>query len=726
MKKSLTILLLLSIVFTGLPAQERTRTKQSGSSSKTSSSKASRQVKSANIAQATGDSIIVLPPESTTSTKKNNPDKDIKLPNIYGWTISPQLGERTIVDRDTTFIDFHQTTLVEGKDVAVGYLGNIGSPAQSKIFFNRPDKSSFTFLEAMDYWYKKPDEQIFLNTKIPYSNIFYQSAGGDEDGEEHFMAEISSNFGKKFNIGANFDYLYARGFYENLYNKQFQYDLNASYIGDRYKMHAFVANNYFNNSENGGIVSRTSEQNSYTPWYEYITNPEQAKKTDPDFNGNSLDIPTRLSHTFNRLQGRRIYVTNRYDLGNNTETVWVNDSTKQVRQKENYVPLASVIYTFNYTDQRRKLISNMPEQDRNTDLFNKYNNGQVVNYPRYYEPMNDFMSYYSVKNTLGFAMNEGFRSWTKFGLTVYAEHDTRQYSVPNYLTDYSNYPGNNKHRSKDALTIGGVLSKEKGKYLRYKAKAEKNLFDSDFLLQGEIESTINLKNKRIFAKAKAYVRDNSPSMFEEEFTSKYISWKENFSSTRKYFIGGELNIPFMNLKLSGGVENIKNYIYYDDISVARQESGNIQVISLQLDHKLKLGILHWNNQIVYQKTSNEDVLPLPDLSLYSDLYLQVRIAKVLDVQLGVDAHFHTKYYAPGYDPIIMNFYNQPKEKDKSFEIGGFPLANAYLNLNLKNTRFFIMYYNFASGMGNSNYFSLYKYAANPSILKMGLAWKFNN
>lgn len=631
--------------------------------------------------------------ESKPELKNDTIQKDsIK---IYGWKISPRLGERIPIIRDTSFIDFHQTTLVEGKDVAVGYLGNIGSPSQSKIFFSRPEPSRYIFLDAFSYWYKKPEDQVFLNTKIPYSNIFYQTSGGDEDGEERFQSEISSNFGKKLNVGINFDYLYSRGHYASLYNKQFEYDVYASYIGDKYKMHAFFSNNYFNNSENGGIASySTAADGEKVHWATYINNPDEAKKNDANFNGDSKDIPVNASGVWNRLQGRRFYVTNKYDLGQEMETVWVNDSTQVTRPKENYTSLASVIFTTNYAEQRRRLKSNNTLMDNLfRDESRKYYDNGPADSAKYNDNLNDFMSYYSFKNTLAFAMNEGFREWTKFGLTVFAEYDMRRYSIPKYPLKSDNYPGMQRHEKDDAINIGGVLSKEKGKYLRYRFLAEKNLKDTDYRLDGELTTTIFFKNKQMSVKANAYIKNITPSVFEENFASKYINWNKSLKDTRRVYAGGEIDIPFLKAKISGGFENIRNYTYYDYMGVVQQSDEQISVMSLRLNHKFNVGILHWDNQLVYQKSTEEDILPLPTFSIYSNLYLQAKIAKVLDLQLGVDVHYHDEYYAPGYNFVTMQFTSQnPNDKLK---IGNYPMATAYINLNLKYTRFFVMYYNAA-------------------------------
>lgn len=641
-----------------------------------------------------------------------------RLPDIYAWKITPRLGERILVDRDTSYMGFHQKLLVDGQDVAVSYLSNIGSPAQSKIFFNRPETSRFIFLDAFEYWRKNPEDNLFLNTKVPYSNILYQTAGGGESQEQRFMAEISSNFGKKLNVGFNFDYLYARGFYTQMFDKQINYDLYGSYIGDKYKMHVYLSNNNFTNSENGGI------QNDL-----FITNPDSDNPLLDNFDKKPRSIPIYFSETWNKQRGRHIYVTNRYDLGKDTEIHIVNDSTVVKRKKADYISPASVVLTSHYTDQRRRIHSNdgagldsvyydyvsSSTIDLNSSLANVNPNSVYVT------SIDDQMAYWSFKNTLALAMNEGFKPWMKFGLTAFVEYDMRKYAV----TEISQLQGFRSTESEKSFIIGGVLSKEKGENLFFNLSAEKNLLAEDFKLQGEVTGKVNLFGKNLSAKAKAYIKSLQPTFFEKKFGSKYFYWNNpNLENVHRVYVGGEITLPsfsFSRTKISGGVENVENYIYYAPDRLLQQSSKNIQIVSLRLDQELQAGILHWDNQIVYQATADDEVIPLPDLSIYSNLYITGKVAKVLSLQLGVDAHFYTRYYAPGYEPITMQFYNQREKK-----IGNFPISTAYLNLNLKNTRFFVMMYNVLQGIGNGESFTTLHYPVNPRMLKMGLTWKFNN
>lgn len=711
MKKiGLLILLYILIAPSLLKAQEKVETKMTDSIS----------VRNQDQLTLPADSVI-LPVDTLLNSvdslamlkSKIKKPKDVfdrkDLPNTYAWKITPRLGERILVERDTSYFGFNQRNIVDGYDVAMQYQANIGSAAQTKIFFNRPEKTRFIFLDNYSYWHKKPGDQLFLNTKKPYSNIHYQSGGGKQNKEERFMAEMSSNFGKKINVGFNFDYIYARGFYSELANKGLTYNLYGSYIGDRYKLHVYVANNNFTAKENGGITDDR-----------YITNPVGDFST-----SSSKDIPVNLKDTWNKMRGRTLYATSRYDLGKDYVVKVVDDTTVTKVKKVDYISPASVIFTTHYTDQRRRIHTANPASMNKyyTDSLNylsnvnqDINNGEI-----YLVEMDDQMAYWSYKNTLALAMNEGFKPWMKFGLTAFVEYDVRKYA----LAEVTRMRGAKSVHGDNALNIGGVLSKEQGEFFFFRVSAEKNLLAGDLALEGEFTGKVKIFGKDISAKAKAYVKNQAPTFFEKHFGSKYFKWdRSDLKDVNRVFIGGELTLPslsFSKTKISGGVENVKNYIYYGEDRLVAQSEKNVQIVSLRIDQDFQAGILHWDNQVVFQGTTDDEIIPLPSLSVFSNLYLSANVAKALYFQLGFDVHYHTKYYAPGYEPITMQFYNQREKK-----IGNFPIATGYINLNLKNTRFFIQMYNVLSGVMEGNAFTMPNYPVNPRVLKFGLSWKFNN
>ena len=156
-----------------------------------------------------------------------------------------------------------------------------------------------------------------------------------------------------------------------------------------------------------------------------------------------------------------------------------------------------------------------------------------------------------------------------------------------------------------------------------------------------------------------------------------------------------------------------------------QESDNIKILTAQLHQNFKLGPLHWENVVTYQKSDNKNVLPLPDWNIFSNLYLKFRIAKVLGVELGADATYFSKYFAPDFCPGLNQFAVQKNEESR-VELGGYPFVDVYANMALKGVRFFLVMSNVVNGGGNHMKFLTPHYPTNGSVLHCGVSWPFFN
>ena len=242
MKHSLYILLLLIISASALHAQRRPGGDRKGFSLG-NLSKANQEVP---------DSLLI--PDSAAISNRR----------ITAYRLTPLLGDPYIAPLDTHKLNFANSTLVESESLAVGYLANTGSPAQTRIFSERKEPRDFLFADAYDYYITDPQNAQYYNTKIPYTNVMYTTMGGSESKNERLKGTLTMNFGPKINVGGDLDYIYSRGYYKNNGNKLLSYRLFGSYKSDRYEAHAYLSNFNFINYENGGLANDS-----------VITNPDQ-------------------------------------------------------------------------------------------------------------------------------------------------------------------------------------------------------------------------------------------------------------------------------------------------------------------------------------------------------------------------------------------------------------------------------------------------------------------
>ena len=620
-----------------------------------------------------------------------------RLSRMTIWKIDSRTGNRMPALSDTLLHNYQQTTLPDGQSVAMGFLAPLGSPAISKIFFDRGETETFVFNNPYYLYLKDPEKLLFVNTRVPYSKLNFQRGTGKQTNEERLDARITTNFGKLLNVGVDVDLINARGFYNSQSVKHNNFTLFGNYLSERIEVHAFMNLGSMTNFENGGITEEI-----------FITDPDAVQQS-----FTSRDIPVKFTNTWNALRNNRYFLSGRYNLGYREIE---GDSLHQ--GESHFVPVASIGYSTQYTQQHRRFLSydtayvNVDGvQMQQIDRF--YTN-------RYYdEAVDDSISYTSFKNSVSLSLREGFKEWVKFGLTAFLEHDLRNYSMRDSVG-----PGYINHRE-SAVTLGGMLNKQQGENLLFNLRADLGVLGvnlGEFRAMGDVETGFDIAGRRTTLSAQAHIKNLRPKYLQDNYYSKYFRWNHDFGDIRRVYVGGKLHIPFTNTTLSAGVENLQNFIYFDQDKHIAQESDNIQVLTARVDQNLRLGVFNWDNQVVYQTSSNQQVIPLPMLSIYSNIYLKAKIVNELSLQVGVDAHYHTKYFVPGYEAALLQFYNQNEK-----EIGNYPIATVYANMHLKQTRFFVMFYNVATKVLKPyEYFSLPGYPVNPFTFKMGVSINLHN
>lgn len=633
---------------------------------------------------------------------------------LFSWKIDERLGNIFETPVDTIQHAFQNTNDTGGPTGHYTYLGNLGAPRISHVFFERKETSQFFFTDPYDFTVRRPEDIVYTNTKSPFTNLTYYKQGDGRYGEERFKAYFAVNVNKRLGFGFDIDYTYGRGKYTSQSTALFNGNLFAYYRGDNYDMHFSFINENLKVAENGGIADDR-----------YITHPlemAEGRKTYATY-----DIPINLNDIWNKNTGYHAFLTHRYNLGFYRDVTQENDTVTRTV----FVPVTSFIHTVKMDMNRRKYISYDKEQNQ-TYFQNNYLGNDST----------DVTKHFSIKNTVGISLREGFNKWAKAGLTAFMSFEHRRFTLTDTLdgTAGRRIPTNHKE---NILSVGGQLIKEQGKTIHYNVLGEVALIGEDagqFSVEGQGDLNFRLFGDTVRLEANAYIKNLNPTFYFRHFHSKHYWWdNEDLSKIMRTRIEGKLNIDRWRTQLKVGVENIKNYTYLDNTSIkitdkqnevsfknniaVRQHSGNIQVFNAALRQDFKLGILHLDNEVVYQKSSNQQVLPLPDLVLYHNLYIQFGLAKrVLNIELGADVRYFTQYYAPDYAPAIEQFYLQNPET--RFKLGGYPLVNAYLNLHLKRTRIFVQMYNLIQGTGEKSYFLAPHYPLNPRILKVGLSWNF--
>lgn len=591
------------------------------------------------------------------------------------WRVNQRFGEVDSMKVDTTHLNFQTLNPIDQFSIANSYNGNVGSPIQSKLYFDRPEYSDFIFATAYSPYMMNVDHASFYNTKTPFSRLFYTSGGSAYRKRDDFNFLFTANANKRFNAGVRLGYMNSIGEFAYQASNKFTGTLFGTYTGKHYSFVANASVNRMKNQENGGIASMDA----------YINNGWKASDLSPNLKAQSNYVENQ------------VFFNHQYSIGIERPFKVSDDSVRL-----DYIPVTIFSHTFRYDDQRKRYYENSV----NTSFYDyTYGAGSTTR---------DSSSLQTLTNNFSISMAEEFNKWANFGLKAFVENEVQRYY---FLKD------NMYNVQFDINTrVGGVLSKQRGQRFRYNVLGELTLTGykaGNVRFDGNMGGYFRLWNDSIVLMANGFVRSDKPSRFLQYYESNHFRWNNDFGFVYRTHVGGTFSVPTRSLSLNVSLENVTNMIYFDSLGLPRQNGGNVQLLAFNLKKDFHVGKFTLENNVVYQVSSDSYVTPLPAFTLYHNLYYDDLWFGVLSVQLGASVRYHSSYYAPAYMPATGQFYAQEKTK-----VGNYPLANAYVNCHLKRVRFYIEYYNIYNLMKKGHYYIMPSYPVTPAIIQTGISWNF--
>ena len=394
--------------------------------------------------------------------------------------------------------------------------------------------------------------------------------------------------------------------------------------------------------------------------------------------------------------------------------------------KDEYVPVTSFIHTADFTTYRRIYEAYATPKNYYLDTYK-------VKERLAGDSIYDKTSNWNLRNTFAIALLEGFNKWIKAGAKVFATHTLSHYVLPDSVGTTSW----NEH----SVAVGAQLSKTQGKSLHFNVTGDVAVVGynvGEIKIDGGVDLNFPLLGDTMTLAASGFYHHVKPSFYFRHYQSRHLWWdSDDLSMIDHLRAQGVLNYAKTRTRFRFAFDEIKNYAYFassftnsDDngrlynMAYSRQASSPITVLTAEVAQDLAFGPLHWETTLTWQKSTNQDVLPLPAINAYTNLYLRFKIARVLNCDFGADARFFTKYAAPDYFPSLGQYTVQENENKQ--KIGGYPVINAYFNFKLSRARFFVMMSHVNCGSGNKEYFFTPNYPLNGRVFRFGISWDFAN
>lgn len=623
-------------------------------------------------------------------------DDSTRKMRIFSWTTSLNNNNITLRDMDTTIAEFQKDYSYMRKGVGSASLGNAGGATIPLDYFDRPQFRNFSFLQAWGAYLMTPEQVLFYNARMPYTNISYQMSGQRAKEEQLFHAVISQNISPStsFNLDYNSDGM--KGQYERQKALDRYFSANFAHTGKRYAIHGGYIYNVGDIQENGGIQDMRDVTDTVLDLTE--------------------NIPVRLdakADARNQYKGNTFYWTQSYGIPLRRQRV-SDDLTLSK------IPTVFIGQSFQHTSFR-KIYS---------DAVNQTAQGGDNDLPPFYDYfyISPDKTHDSIRQSMTdvkvFMQLQPYNRDGALGLITAGignEHNSYYYYVPEaYQASY----GKGGKQSKNSIYVYGGLEGAVSRYMRWSADARLHMIgyrSGDFDVGGKLSLSAYIKDKPLTLDASVRFALREPDFWQQNYFSNHYAWSNNFSQEKSTLITASFKVPDYGIELGGSYALTKDKVYYGLNVVPEQYGDMLSVMGLYLRKDFRLGGLHLNHRVLMQWSSNQTVAPVPLLSADISYFFGFDVVKkVLYMQIGVDGRYNTEYYAYAYNPAIAQFYTQDKVK-----LGNYPSMDAFVSAKWKRLRLLLKLQHWNCNLfGGNRYFEVVNYPQNRMMFKIGLSWSF--
>lgn len=645
---------------------------------------------------------------------------------IYGWHLDRDflVPEKSSID---TFLPaFQQNNFVLKKYHSVSYLGGNGSVYLSNNFFDRNTYEGLLFLNMYQENFSTYQNTQFLNTRKPFTHLYYVNGGPKSDKEEGLTILHSQNIGSKANFGFEYKVLSNKGQYKYLNTNIKSFKAFTSYTTNKYTLHATFNTNKYLGEENGGIIDSV-----------YLTSVSDPKLIETNFKGGTKS--PYEAYVKNKIRYYDAMISQRFKLltiGKPKDTL--NPAGTMAE------PIISHVIRVR---RASKVYEDGPNNDPTFPIYRYYYSNINETY--------DSIAEFRVTNKLQLDFKTKLKSKVIVGIFGSINHDYIRYNYNTLLdTNLLNMTGAEKdtlvanslfrfYQTSEGDTIYNIDKQKNlsnlyitaGIYGKFWTHIEGNFSGKIYFagykagqtqLDGFIKTKANILKRPFELYVGGAIENIIPSYQLNNYYSNNYIWEQNLNSINKVSLSSKLAAPSNKFEISGDYALISNHIYMTD-SLPVAFSGALNMISVGLEKEFVLWKFHIFNKLIYQVSGNKDIVEVPSLIAFNSTYFDHTwefglTGGKLRTMLGVDIHYNTAFNGYNYLPAQSMFYQDVHKQ----LIGNYPFIDLWLNVRLKRTRFFVKFEHFNSTGQRKDYYHAISYPAYQNTFKFGLSWTFYN
>ena len=696
---------------------------------------ANRKMEVKDSIRAAKDSIIAEKPRILQTFAV--PDS-MQYKRLITWEHDRFFHNINLKDYDTTYnYRFNDYPFFKGDAVNSVWLGVVGAPEESYDFFKRKEEDNAIFYTPYTTYSYDPESAPQFNTKTPYTELAYWGTlfANQEKEESNVQILTTQNITPELNFTLEYRRYGSNGMLrrEDTDNRSFLATTN--YLGKRYLMHAGFIYNKVERSENGGVIDQSWIRDTTVDAREievHLKDAGNKLKKNTIFLDQSYRIPFSFINKAKEKKAEKLRMARRDSIMASGDSLVIEAFLEKEREDslealhardtinlEENVTTAFIGHSSEYSVFRKTYTDDISASD---------SIGRAFYHDRFF--INPTQSMDSLR-VMKFE-NRAFirlQPWKSDGIVSKLDVGIGDKLASYFSFKPQDYLTGSRNVLQNSVYLYAGANGQLKKYMKWDAKGqytflghEINDFDIDANLMFSVYPFRRHRNSPLTLRAHFETSLEEPDYYQQHLFTNHFRWDNDFSKISTTKAEASLSIPRWQLAASFGYALLSNNIYYDNTGIVRQNTAPMSVMTASLKKNFKVWNFHFDHKALFQLSSNEEVMPLPMLALNFRYYFQFNVVRnVMQMQIGANGTYTTKWYLPAYNPVLGVFHNQNETK-----YGNCPYIDAFVNIQWKRACIFIKAINVNMGWPSksADYFTADGYIAPQRAIKFGISWPF--
>jgi hypothetical protein len=569
-----------------------------------------------------------------------------------------------ITSIDTGLLSFHRYDPAFKGNYPFATTGNLGLPLKTLLPQVEENNPFSVGLDRFGPYVFRLDNMPYYHTNIPYSEVKYVMGPNEENFVDFTLGNQLSQ-GLYFGTDLRFE------------------SSEGAFLNQR------SANNHFRL-----VVDANSRNNAYHITVNYIRNRFKYQENGGFINDFFYEDTTRLNRrllSMSIVNGQNFITSNLFTI---SQTLGSPDST---------LKKGKAVLDLSYNTAFRQYSDNGAYGDY---YVNYYLDSLSTLDSTSNRQLNAFLGWHNLSDSLKFNYKIGWQ-------TIYNQYFTGDSMNVTGAMKYNHaYMGPRLYLSYASRKFAASIHAH---YLMQVASSSYDFNENSFFLRARVSYATNNKY-RIFAELRSCLSEED-ILFHRSYSNHFI-WKNDLKQEHNTQLIAGIDLKGFQFEFSQSL--LSNHVYFDTLLQPIQATLPISITRVSL-HKLFTYKSFGSDVFVAAQFVDKDSLyRLPQLLARANVYFSFKLFKgILRVFPGLEASYHSAYYADGYNPSNMVFYVQNEKR-----IDNQLYVDAFVNFKVKRARIFLIYKNLNMLLGNYNYFQVLHYPQQDAGLKIGVSWRF--